>query len=79
MHCSSRCAPTWGDFYAKDGKDNHGTIDVYAYNTNFGADNNSTLYKVAVPDTKTVVPVPGAVLLGRLGLSAAGRKLRRLV
>ena len=63
--------PMWGDFYAKDGTLNN--EQVYAYNTSFGIDGD---YKIAVPDT-SYVPVPGAVLLGMLGLSVAGIKLRK--
>ncbi len=66
--------PMWGDFYAKDGKD--GGDDVIAYNSSFG--DSDGLYKIVVPDT-AYVPIPGAVLLGVLGLGAAGLGLRRQV
>jgi hypothetical protein len=59
--------PMWGDFAAKDG------TGTWAYNTSFGVDG---LYTIAVPDT-SYVPVPGALLLGSLGLGYAGMKLRR--
>lgn len=68
--------PMWGDFYAKDG-----SKALYAYNTGFEYDpysgNNLALYGyIARPDT-AYVPVPGAVLLGILGLGVAGVKLRK--
>jgi len=70
--------PMWGNFYAKDGTDDKGTVDVYAYNTDFlyEYDAETHPWKIAVPDT-AYVPVPGAVLLGMLGLGAAGLRLRR--
>jgi len=80
--------PVWGDFYAKDGTDQQGTIDVYAYNSGFEYepydwyDQNNNLYNydyygyIATPDT-TMIPVPGAVLLGIFGLGVAGIKLRK--
>jgi hypothetical protein len=73
-------APMWGDFYAKDGTDVQGTIDVYAYNTGFGIDTaagvgNGNAYEestgygwVLVPDTTTQVPEPITLLLLGLGL-----------
>lgn len=60
--------PMLGDFAAKDG------IDTWAYNTDFG--NPFGTHKIAVPDT-SYVPVPGALLLGILGMGAAGMKLRK--
>lgn len=32
---NSNIAPVWGDFYAKDGKEDSGTVEVYVYNTGF--------------------------------------------
>jgi hypothetical protein len=58
--------PMEGSFFAKAGKDS------YAYNTYLTGGGDY----IAVPDT-SYVPVPGAVFLGLLGLSAAGIKLRR--
>jgi hypothetical protein len=66
----SNRAPMWGSFYAKDGKDNDNW--VYAYNSGFNGGDDF----IGVPDT-TTVPVPGAMLLGMLGLGAAGIKLRK--
>ena len=53
--------PMWGLWEAKGGQD-------IAYNTASG--------ETLVPDT-SYVPLPGAVFLGMLGLTAAGLKLRR--
>ncbi len=73
--------PTWGDFYAKDGAENlvlyslaSQDITVTAWNSGFGDLEGA---EIAVPDTDTVVPVPGAVLLGILGIAVAGIKLRK--
>lgn len=72
--------PTWGDFYAKDGAENLPSLllvdnqksTVTAWNSGFGSSDGA---KIAVPDT--VVPVPGAILLGILGITVAGIKLRK--
>ncbi len=54
--------PMWGYWYAKAG-----TVEE-AYNSMYG--------ETLVPDT-SYVPVPGAVLLGMLGMCVAGVKLRK--
>ncbi|HZK14520.1 MAG TPA: hypothetical protein VFC55_08360, partial [Desulfobaccales bacterium] len=58
--------PVWGDFYAK------GSKGVYAYNTGFGTDPGLLTADfnpwILVPETKTVVPLPGSVLLLGSGL-----------
>lgn len=61
--------PVMGDFYAKDG------TGTYAYNSGFGTLNGA---EIVVPDG-SYVPVPGAVLLGLLGLGYSGTKLRKRV
>jgi len=58
--------PMDGSFYTKSAS------DIYAYNSGLG-DGDAFIY---VPDT-SYVPVPGAVLLGILGLGAVGLKLRK--
>lgn len=60
--------PMDGSFYAKGGSES------YAYNS--GLEFPDTGAFILVPDTK-YVPVPGAVLLGILGLGAVGIKLRK--
>lgn len=68
--------PVWGDFYAVDGK-TPGTPIPYAYNSGFGVEPGTPdLAWIARPDT-TVVPIPPAFLLGMIGLSIAGVKLRK--
>jgi len=58
-------APMWGSFYAKGGS-------IYAFNTGLvGGDDF-----IPVPNS-SYVPLPGAVLLGMLGLGIAGWKLRK--
>ena len=74
----SKRMPTWGDFYAKDGKVDK--KDVLAWNAGvFDPDPAFTdpvgLGHISVPDTR--VPVPGAVLLGILGFGVASMKLRK--
>jgi len=60
--------PMEGSFYAKAG------TTSYAYNS--GLEFPETGAFILVPDTK-YVPVPGAVLLGILGLGAVGLRLRK--
>lgn len=61
--------PVWGDFYAKGGSES------YVYNVGLGWPDGDDGRHIAVPDT--VVPVPGAVVLGSLGLGVASYRLRR--
>jgi len=77
-------SPMWGNIYAKDGKDGgKDGVEVYFYNTDFLSVGTildrhaleSPGAFIAVPNH--FVPVPGAVLLGFLGLGYAGMKLRR--
>jgi hypothetical protein len=59
--------PMWGDFYAKGG------ADSFAYNSGLGTLDGAN---ILVPDS-SYVPLPGAVLLGIIGLGITGWKLRR--
>ena len=59
--------PMWGDFFVKGGRDS------FAYNSGLGTLAGAN---ILVPDG-AYVPVPGAFLLGLLGLGAAGMKLRK--
>lgn len=65
--------PMWGNFYSKDGYYQPDEAWAVAYNTGLADPDNGAF--IPVPDT--VVPVPGAVLLGILGLGVAGIKLRK--
>ena len=70
--------PVWGDFYSKDGRGpvpGGGTDWATAWNTGLEDHEDPDGAYLAVPDT--IIPVPGAVLLGILGLGVAGLKLRK--
>ena len=78
----SDIAPVWGDFYAKDGKQEAGETEVYVYNTGFndedpewevsdGSFNNHIIVPDSVstpPDDPGPIPEPGTAILGALGL-----------
>jgi hypothetical protein len=68
--------PVWGDFYAVNGFSKQFDVYVAAWNAGFLVEPDIEAGHIAVPDT-TVIPLPGAVLLGVLGLGAAGIKLRK--
>lgn len=69
--------PVWGDFYAKDGVENDrgDKTDVAIWNSGFGdpdptdAITAGLTTHLLVPDSITVVPAPGALLLAGIGMT----------
>ena len=73
--------PVQGNFYAKDGRDANGTIDVLAYNTGFSNPENGAF--VWVPDSTggggggDPIPEPATFMLFGIGLLGLARVSRR--
>ena len=73
-------SPVLGDFYAKDGIQNPGQIQVLAYNTGFTLNDvdNSENNHIVVPDGQgVIVPEPGTMILLGLGLLGIGIAVRK--
>ncbi len=80
--------PVWGDFYAKGGNDSYlynsglgyaDPLDAAADGVHWTQlDTGASVAHLLVPDTYTHhMPLPGAMLLGSLGLAVASHRLRR--
>jgi hypothetical protein len=61
--------PVLGNFYAKDGQAGQMGFNA-AWNSGFSYPESGAA--IMVPDTSTVIPAPGAVLLGGLGAGLVG-------
>lgn len=79
--------PVWGDFYAKGGNGPHlynsglgytDPLDAAADGVHWTQLDTASVAHLLVPDTYTHhMPLPGAMLLGSLGLAVASHRLRR--
>jgi hypothetical protein len=77
QYAGSTAGGFWGETAPAVGTGDTGmslSRDMFGTDT----DNNFEDFSVGIPSPGIVVPVPGAVLLGILGVSVAGLKLRKL-